>query len=93
MKPTPQISSERRENFPFTDYHYQSTFDASRTAAKETRSAHRRHGFWRLGADFHGAEAVYGDTVDFLVFTLMGITCTLPIFAIGMTIIHVFLGY
>jgi hypothetical protein len=93
MKPTPQISSERSTSFPFTDYNYQSTtLDASRAGTKETRGAQRVHGFWKLGTEFHGAEAVYGDATDFLVFTLMGLCCTWPIFSVGMAIIHVFFG-
>ena len=90
MKPTAQISSERR--FPLTDYNYQPTLHASRTGAKEKRGSHRLRGFWRLGTEFHGAEAVYGDAADFLVFTLMGVICTWPVFSVGMAIVHVFLG-
>ena len=92
MKPTPQISSERSASFPFTDYNYQSTLDASHAGTKEKRSSHRLRGFWRLGTEFHGAEAVYGDAADFLVFTLMGVFCTWPVFSVGMAIVHVFYG-
>jgi hypothetical protein len=92
MKPTPQTSSERRENFPFTDYHYQSTRDASRAAAEEKAVANQLHGFWRLGTKFHGAEALWHDATDFLVFTFMGFFCTWPIVSVGKAIAHVFLG-
>jgi hypothetical protein len=92
MKPTPQISSERSGSFPSTDYNYQSTLDASRAATKEQRSAHRLQGFWRLGTQFHRAEAVYGDVADFVVFTLIGLACTWPVFSVSTAILHVFYG-
>ena len=92
MKPTPQISSKRSGTFPFTDYDYQSALDASRAGTKEKRSAHRLHGFWRSGAEFHGAEAVFGDAADFLVFTLIGLACTWPVFSVSRAIFHVFYG-
>ena len=90
MKPTTQISSER--GFPFTDYNYQSTADVAHSSTKEKRGAHRLHRFWRLGAEFHGAEAVFGDAADFLVFTLIGLACTWPVFSVGTAIFHVFYG-
>jgi hypothetical protein len=92
MKPTPQISSERSASFPFTDYNYQSTADASHTGATEKRGAHRLHRFWRFCAEFHGAEAVYGDAADFFAFTLIGLACTWPVFSVGRAIFHVFYG-
>jgi hypothetical protein len=92
MKPTPQISSPGGASFPLTDYSYQSTRDASHAAAKEKREASGLRGFWKLGTEFHGAEAVYGDAADFFVFTVMGVICTWPFFSVGMAIVHVFLG-
>jgi hypothetical protein len=92
MKPTPQISSERSASFPFTDYNYQSTLDASRASTKEKRGPHRLHRFWRLSIEFHGAEAVFGDAADFLVFTLIGLACTWPVFSVSRAIFHVFYG-
>jgi len=88
----PQISSQRRENFPSTDYQYQATRDASCAVAKETAAANQPHGFWKLGTKFHRAEAVYGDAADFFVFTLMGLFCAWPIVSVGTAIAHVFLG-
>ena len=61
-------------------------------SVQSLRTAHQLNGFWRLGTDFHRAEAVYGDAADFFVFTLMGLCCTWPIFSVGMAIVHVFLG-
>jgi hypothetical protein len=90
MKPTPQISHNQDTHFPFTDYSYQSTLDASYAGTKEKRGTDRVHGFWRLGTEFHRAEAVYGDAADFLVFTLMGLCCTWPVFSVGMAIFQVF---
>ncbi|HEY6071160.1 MAG TPA: hypothetical protein VIU85_07290 [Chthoniobacterales bacterium] len=90
MKPTPQISSE--QSFPFTDYNYQSTLKASRTCVKEKRGSDRLRGFWKLGTEFHGAEAVYGDAADFFVFTLMGLICTWPFFSVGSAIYHGLFG-
>jgi hypothetical protein len=77
MKPTPQIS--HNTDFPLTDYNYQSTLNASCAGAKETRGAHRLRGFWRLGTEFHGAEALRYDATDFLVFTLIALLSTWPI--------------
>ncbi|HEX4639710.1 MAG TPA: hypothetical protein VH170_09500 [Chthoniobacterales bacterium] len=93
MKPTPQISQNRHTGFPLTDYNYQSKLDGSHAGAKEVRVAHPFPGFWRLGTDFHGAEAVYGDGADFFVFTLMGLFCTWPIVSVGLAIARVFTGY
>ena len=87
MKPTPQTS--HNHGFPFTDYHYQSTLDASCAGGKETRSAHRLHGFWRLGTTFHGDEAIRNDVTDFLVFTLIGLLCTWPIVSVVIAIARV----
>ena len=92
MKTTPQISSQRSASFPLTDFNYRPTLDASYVGTKEKLVAQRLQGFWRLGTEFHGAEAVYGDAADFLVFTLMGLCCTWPVFSVGMAIAHVFLG-
>jgi hypothetical protein len=88
MKPTTQISHNNHTAFPLTDYNYQPTPEASYVVTKETRNAQRVHQFWRLSTDFHAAEAVYGDAVDFSVFTFMGLICTWPIFSVGMAIYH-----
>jgi hypothetical protein len=87
MKPTPQI--RQHHGFPLTDYNYQSTLNASCAGAKETRGVHRLRGFWRLGTEFHGAEAVYGDAADFLVFTLIALLCTWPIVSVVIAIARV----
>jgi hypothetical protein len=89
MKPTPQISSQRSESFPLTDYRYQSTLSESRAAAKKD-TAPRVDRFWKLSTKFHGAEAIRHDATDFVVFSLMGLACTWPIFSVGMAIVHVF---
>ena len=88
----PQVSYKHQTAFPVTDYNYQPTVKASYAAIKEKRGSHHLHGFWRLGTDFHRAEAIYGDATDFLVFTLMGAICTWPFFSVGRAIVHVFLG-
>ena len=93
MKPTPQISHNRHTGFPTTDYNYQPTRDASYTGTKEKCDTHRLRGLWRLGTEFHGAEAVYGDAADFLIFTLMGLFCTWPIVAVVFAISRAFNGY
>src|SRR5947209_15191683 len=93
MKPTLQISPKRKENFPFTDYYYQSTRDASFAGTQEKGTAHRLQGFWKLGSAFHSAEAVRHDVTDFAVFTLMRISWTWPIVSVGRAISYVFLGY
>jgi hypothetical protein len=90
MKPLPQVS--HKIGFPLTDYNYQPTAKASYASTKEKRSAQPLREFWRLGTEFHGAEAVYGDAADFFVFSLLGIFCTWPIYSVGIAIVHVFLG-
>jgi len=92
MKPTPQISSGPSAGFPITDYQYQPTFDAACAGVKETRVAQRLHGFWKLGTLFHGAESHRHDAIDWLVFTLMGISCAWPIVSVGTAIVRVFYG-
>jgi hypothetical protein len=94
MKPTPQTNQNpnARPSFPLTDCNYQPTPDVAYAATEQKRGAHRLQGFWRLGAQFHGAEAVYNDASDFLVFTLLGLACTWPFFSVGMAVVHVFLG-
>jgi len=92
MKSTLQISSQRSASFPFTDYQYQPTLDASCAGVKEKRVARGLHGFWKLGSAFHGAEALRHDATDFLLFTLMGVACAWPIVSVGRAIAHVFLG-
>ena len=92
MKPTLQISSQRRQNFPFTDYYYRPSLDAPFAGLKEKPAAHQIDGFWKLGSAFHRTEALRHDATDFLVFTLMGISCTWPIVSVGRAIAHVFLG-
>ena len=93
MKPTTQNSHNRQAGFPLTDYNYQPTLDASYTGTKEKCVAQQRHGFWRLGAEFHRAEAVYGDAADFLIFTLMGLFCTWPMVSVVFAISRTFNGY
>ena len=88
----PQVSYKHPTAFPVTDYNYQPTVKASYASTKEKHGAQRLHGFWKLGTEFHSAEAVYRDTTDFLVFTLMGLSCTWPVFSVGRAIAHVFLG-
>ena len=84
MKPTTRISLKGSASFPLTDYHYQSTLDASRAGAKETRAEDRPRGFWRLGTGFFGAEAIRDDMTDFLVFTLVAAMSVWPI--VSMTV-------
>ena len=93
MKPTPQISQNRQAGFPFTDYNYQPTLDASSTGTKEKCGAHRRREFWRLGAEYHGDEGHRHDVADFLVFTCMGVLCAWPIVSVVVAISRTLNGY
>ena len=88
----PQVSYKHQTAFPVTDYNYQPMVDAAYARTKEKQGAHRLHGFWRLGSAFHSAEALRHDAIDFLIFTLMGISCAWPIVSVGKAIAHVFLG-
>ena len=79
MKPTAQLSSQHSASSPFTDYHYQSTLDASCASPEERRGAHQLHGFWRLSTAFFGAEAIREDVTEFSVFTVIALISAWPI--------------
>jgi hypothetical protein len=93
MKPTPQISHKQRIGFPLTDNNYQPTADTSCASTKEKCGAHRRDGFWRLGAEYHGDEGHRHDVTDFFVFTFMGVLCAWPIVSVVVAISRTLNGY
>jgi hypothetical protein len=81
MKPTPQISSQQsdRKRFPLTDYHYQSTLEASHADVKETRGAHPQRAIWKLNAEFFAAEARVFYVIELAFFSLIAGLSAWPI--------------
>jgi hypothetical protein len=49
--------------------------------------------FWKIGAEFHGNEAVRSDATDFILFTVMGILCAWPIVSVIVAISRTLHGY
>jgi hypothetical protein len=76
MKPTPQITENRRAGFPLTDCNYQSTGDAKMSA---DRSITKLTGFHKLSSDFLGTEMVRDYAVEFSVSTLIAALSAWPI--------------
>jgi uncharacterized protein (UPF0128 family) len=76
MKPTPQITENRRAGFPLTDYNYQPTGDAKMSAG---RSIEKLTGFHKLSSDFLGTEMVRDYAVEFSVSTLIAALSAWPI--------------
>jgi hypothetical protein len=74
MKPAPQISSNQRErqNFPLTDYQFQSTVDPhATTTATQQESISELRTFRKLSSDFLGTEANREYLTELLFFTLI----------------------
>jgi hypothetical protein len=80
MKPTPQISQNRRAGFPLTDYNFQATADA-KSSCSNVFPAKKSPGFHRLSSEFFGAEAYHDYVTNFLVFTVLGLITAWPIFS------------
>ena len=93
MKPTAQLSSQQSASSPFTDYHYQSTLDASRASAEERRGAHQLHGFWRLSTAFFGAEAIREDLTEFSLFTVIALISAWPIISMLVAVTRMVRNY
>jgi hypothetical protein len=93
MKPTPQISPRQRENFPLTDYHYQSTLEESRVRIKEMREAEPRRAIWKLAAEFFGVEARIDYATEFALFSLIGGLSAWPIILMLIAVIRMVRNY
>jgi len=78
MKPTPQISQNRRAGFPLTDCNYQPTADAKINGG---RSISKPTGFHKLSSDFLGTEMVRDYAVEFSAFTMIALISAWPIYS------------
>ncbi len=92
MKPTPQISPRQRENFPLTDYHYQSTREGSR-GVKEIREAQPRRAIWKMSAEFFGIEARIDYATELALFSLIGGLSAWPIISMLVAVIRMVRNY
>ena len=95
MKPTPSISSQPtdRQNFPLTDYQYQSTLETPRAAVKQTRAAHDLRGFWKLSTGFFGAEAKLNYATEFMLFSLITALSTWPVISMLVAVTRMVRNY
>jgi hypothetical protein len=78
MKPTPQISHNRRARFPLTDYNYQPTADAKSTGGRQIA---KPTGFHKLSSEFFGVEESRHYVAEFSAFTVLGLITAWPIFS------------
>ena len=78
MKPTPQISHNRRAGSPLTDYNYQPAADPKIAAGQPVA---KLPGFHKLSSEFFGAEAYRDYVTNFLAFTVLGLITAWPIFS------------
>ena len=76
MKPTLQISHNRKTTFPVADYNYQPTADANITGG---RSIEKLTGFHKLSSDFLGTEVARDYVVEFSAFTVIALISAWPI--------------
>jgi hypothetical protein len=76
MKPTPQISKNRRAGLPLTDCNYQPTGEAKMSTG---RSIAKPTGFHKLSSDFLGTEMVRDYAVEFSVSTVIAALSAWPI--------------
>jgi len=76
MKPTPQISQNRKSRFPLTDYNYQPTTDAKVVAGQPVA---KLTGFHKLSSDFIGTEMVRDYVVEFSASTIIALISAWPI--------------
>ena len=95
MKPTPQISSQSidRQNFPLTDYNYQSTLETPRAALKEAHGSHRLHGLWKLSTGFFGAEAKLDYATELLLFSVITVLSAWPVISMAVAITRMVRNY
>ena len=74
MKPTPQISSNQRNQraFPLTDYQYQtSASSADRAVARETLAARELETFRKLSTEFFATEIPRDYVAELFFFILI----------------------
>jgi hypothetical protein len=63
------------------------------TPSNVTSDPHTPGMFWKIGAEFHGNEAVRSDATDFILFSVMGILCAWPIVSVIVAISRTLNGY
>ncbi len=80
-------------NFPLTDYHYQSTLEASRATVEETRRAHDIRGFWKLSADFIGLEGKLYYATELLLFGVIVALSGIQVVTMLVAVIRFLRGY
>ncbi len=90
MKPTPQISHNRRAGFPLTDYNYQPTGDAKITAG---RQGAKLTGFHKLSSEFFGAEESRQYVAEFSAFTVLGLITAWPIMSMVVAVTRLLGNY
>ena len=78
MKPTPQISHNRKSGFPLTDYNFQPTGDPE-SGCSSVYPAEKSIPFHRLSSEFFGAEESRHHLVEFSAFTVLGLITAWPI--------------
>ena len=72
MKPTINSQPSRQQNFPLTDYNYQSTLQDSRATVTEARDTQTLRGFWKLSGDyFLSSEAKLSHVAEITLFTII----------------------
>jgi hypothetical protein len=85
MKPTPQIqqrSPRKQENFPLTDYSYQSTAEAVEKASTLVQTQIRLPQLpasWRISRDYFGAEATRDFVAEVVFFGWITVVAAWPI--------------
>jgi len=90
MKPTPQISQDRRAGLPSTDCNYQPTADAKISGGG---SISKPTGFHKLSSDFLGTEMVRDYAVEFSAFTMIALISAWPIIYAAMAVARMARGY
>jgi Flp pilus assembly protein TadB len=79
MKPTPQIqqrSPRKQENFPLTDYSYQTTAEAvenSSTLVQKQIRTRQLSASWKISRDYFGAEATRDFVAEFIFFAWIAV--------------------
>ncbi len=76
MKPTPQISRNRRTGFPLTDHNYRPTADAKINGDQKIA---KLTGFHKLSSDFIGTEMARDYVTEFSAFTIIALISAWPI--------------
>jgi hypothetical protein len=82
MKPTSQVSSNKRKqrNFPLTDYQYQtSALSADRAVAKKPPAARELQNFRKLSTEFLATEIPRDYVAELFFFILITGIATWPI--------------